>query len=169
MYTACAESTNYVINLKHTYMNQLKRIDGSVIMEFDGELRHQNLRGANLRGADLRWANLSRADLSRANLREADLRSADLIGANLIGADLRGADLRGADLRGAVKVPMFCKWPHGITDGLVHIGCEKRSVEDWDKFFASDDVIKTPRDTPEFKQIRAVYEAYKAYLNVINS
>ena len=145
-------------------MNQLKRIDGSVIMEFDGELRHQNLRGANLRGADLRWANLSRADLSRANLREADLRSADLIGANLIGADLRGADLRGA-----VKVPMFCKWPHGITDGLVHIGCEKRSVEDWDKFFASDDVIKTPRDTPDFKQIRAVYEAYKAYLNVINS
>jgi len=110
-------------------MNQLKRIDGSVIMEFDGELRHQNLRGA----------------------------------------DLRGADLRGADLRGAVKVPMFCKWPHGITDGLVHIGCEKRSVEDWDKFFASNDVIKTPRDTPDFKQIRAVYEAYKAYLNVINS
>ena len=145
-------------------MNHLKRIDGSVIMNFDGELRHQNLRGANLRGADLRWANLSRADLSRANLREADLRSADLIGANLIGADLRGADLSEA-----IKVPMHCRWAHGITDGLVHIGCEKRSVEDWDKFFASDDVIKTPRDTPDFKQIRAVYEAYKAYLNVINS
>jgi len=170
-------------------MNQIKRIDGSVIMEFDGELHKQNLSRADLSGADLRGAYLSgaylsRADLSRAYLTGADLTGADLSRADLSGADLRGAYLtgadlsradlsgaylRGADLSGAIKIPMYCKWSHGITDGLVHIGCEKRSVEEWGKFFASDDVIQTPRNTQDFKQIRAVYEAYKAYLNVINS
>jgi hypothetical protein len=58
---------------------------------------------------------------------------------------------------------------HGITSGnLIHIGCEKRTIEDWDIFFASDDVISTPRNTPKFKQIEAVYNAYKAYLQTLN-
>ena len=87
---------------------------------------------------------------------------------NLSRANLYGADLHGANLSGAVKIPITCKWGHGITDGLIHIGCEKRSIEDWDKFFASDEVITTERNTPEFKQIQAVYEAYKAYLNFLN-
>ena len=65
-------------------------------------------------------------------------------------------------------MPITCKWSHGITGGLIHIGCEKRSIEDWDKFFASDEVITTERNTSEFKQIQAVYEAYKAYLNFLN-
>ena len=59
---------------------------------------------------------------------------------------------------------MYCKWSHGMTDGLVHIGCEKRSVEEWEDFFASDDVIQTQRNTDEFKQIHAIFNAYKAYL-----
>jgi len=101
----------------------------------------------------------SRADLSGANLRDA----------NLIGADLSRANLSDANLIGAFKVPMYCKWTHGITDGLVHIGCEKRSVEEWDKFFATDAVITTQRNTQEFKQIHAIFNAYKAYLQTLNS
>lgn len=89
---------------------------------------------------------------------------ANLRGANLSSANLSSANLRGADLRGAIKVPMYCKWTHGITDGLIHIGCEKRSVEEWDEFFASDNVIQTQRNTDEFKQIQAIFNAYKAYL-----
>ena len=112
----------------------------------------------NLSGANLSWANLSGANLSWANLSRADLS----------GADLSWANLSRANLYGAVKIPITCKWGHGITDGLIHIGCEKRSIEDWDKFFASDEVITTERNTPEFKQIQAVYEAYKAYLNFLN-
>ncbi len=119
---------------------------------------------ANLSRADLSDANLSDANLSRADLSDAYLSDAYLIGANLIGADLRGANLRGA-----IKVPMFCKWTHGITDGLIHIGCEKRSLKEWDKFFASDAVITTQRDTQEFKQIHAIFNAYKAYLETLNN
>ena len=101
---------------------------------------------------------------NRADLRGADLRGADLSGAYLSGADLSGAYLNRADLRGAIKVPMYCKWTHGITDGMVRIGCEKRTIEEWDKFFASDKIIQTERNTEGFKQIQAVYNAYKAYL-----
>ena len=107
---------------------------------------------------NLYGANLSGANLSRANL----------YGANLSGANLSGANLYGANLSGVIKMPITCKWSHGITGGLIHIGCEKRSIEDWDKFFASDEVITTERNTSEFKQIQAVYEAYKAYLNFLN-
>jgi hypothetical protein len=138
-----------------------------------------NLIDANLRDANLSRADLSRADLSCADLRGADLRGADLRGADLSRADLRGADLRGADLSCAdlscadlscaIKVPMHCKWTHGITDGMIHIGCEKRSVEEWGKFFASDAVITTHRNTQEFKQIHAIFNAYKSYIQTLNS
>ncbi len=124
--------------------------------------------GANLSGAYLSDADLSGADLRGAYLSDADLSGANLRGADLSGANLRGAYLRGANLRGAVKIPMYCKWTHGITnENLIHIGCEKRTIEEWDKFFASNDIISTERNTPEFKQIQAIYEAYKAYLTFL--
>lgn len=83
---------------------------------------------------------------------------------------LQGANLEGADLQGAIKMPIYCKWSHGITDSnLIQIGCEKKTIEEWDDFFASDEVIETERNTPEFKQIQAVYNAYKAYLTTLNS
>ena len=164
------------------------RFTGETILEIDtligADLRDENLIGAYLRdanlivaylsGAYLCGANLSGANLRDAYLRGADLRDADLIGADLSGAylsdaDLLGADLSGADLSGAIKVPMYCKWTHGITDNnLIHIGCEKRTIKEWDEFFASDEELTTERGTQEFKQIHAVYEAYKAYLTILN-
>ena len=64
---------------------------------------------------------------------------------------------------------MYCKWTHGITEGMVHIGCKKRTIEEWDKFFSGNDIIQTERNTEQFKQIQAVYEAYKAYINFLNN
>jgi hypothetical protein len=104
-----------------------------------------------------------------ANLIGACLRGADLSGADLSSADLRGTDLRGTELEECIKIPMYCRWSHGVTDGMIHIGCEKRTIEEWDKFFASDKVLQTPRGTEEFKQIEAVYLAYKAYLQHLNT
>ena len=154
---------------------EIKNIYGHVIKTIEGDnLQKADLQGADLTGADLRGADLTGADLRRADLREADLRGADLRGADFRGArlqwarlqvaDLRGADLRGADLRGA-RMPMYCKWTHSIIDGKIQIGCEIKSIEDWDAFFASDQRLSTPRGTAEFKQIEAVYLAYRAYLN----
>ena len=124
---------------------------------------------ADLRDEDLRDADLRDADLRDADLRDADLRDADLNGANLRYANLNGANLSYANLNGAIKMPMYCKWTHGITDGMIHIGCEKRTIEQWDEFFASDEIIETKRNTDEFKQIQAVYNAYKAYLLTFKS
>lgn len=82
--------------------------------------------------------------------------------ANLEGANLRNADLEGANLEGA-NLPIFCKWGLSIIDDKIQIGCEERTIKEWDKFFASDEVIETERNTEDFKRIEAVYLAYKAY------
>jgi hypothetical protein len=167
------------------------RFTGSVIFTYEKEnatIKEAVLKalkeGANLRGADLygddledanlRGANLYGADLRVANLRDADLRGANLEGADLYGADLRGADLYGADLRGAKNkeqafIPMFCKWSHAIIGDKIKIGCKEKTIEEWDLFFASDETYETERNTEDFKQIQAVYLAYKAYLTHLKS
>ena len=141
-------------------------------------LEGANLEGANLEGADLRGANLEGANLLRANLLRADLGEANLLRANLEGADLRGANLevanlRGADLRGAknkefATLPQFCKWPHGIKGVFIKIGCKQKTIADWETFFASDLEFDTKRGTEDFKQIQAVFESYKAYMNFLS-
>ena len=79
-----------------------------------------------------------------ADLRSANLRSANLRGADLSGADLRGADLSGADLSGGKKVRSlrvfaglyeYQIWACVLEDGSawVRMGCQFRSVEEWDK------------------------------------
>jgi hypothetical protein len=111
--------------------------------------------------------------LSSANLRLADLRSANLRSANLHSANLRSANLYSADLRSAENkdtayLPIFCKWDHSIIGDKIQIGCKVKTIEDWDSFFASNEVYSTERNTEDFKQIQAVYEAYKAYLTFLN-
>ena len=137
------------------------RYTGNVIFTYEGA----NLENANLRCVNLEGANLEGANLENVNLEGANLRCVNLEGANLEGANLEGANLEGANLEGANKVPIYCTWSHGITNGnLIHIGCEKRTIKEWDKFFESNETLSTERNTPEFKQIQAVYLAYKAYL-----
>jgi uncharacterized protein YjbI with pentapeptide repeats len=131
-------------------------------------LEGANLRGANLEGAYLEGAYLGGAYLEGAYLRGAYLEGAYLEGAYLRGAYLEGAYLEGANLRGAVKIPIYCKWSVGITDGKIHIGCEKRTIEEWDVFFTGAEELSTKRGTPEFKQIEATYLAYKAYYQHLN-
>ena len=150
---------------------QIKSVLGKVLFEYEKEnntikktLERAIVESADLRFADLRFANLRSANLRSANLESADLRFADLRFADLRFANLRSANLRSANhLDKASYVPMFCKWSFGFTKGLIQIGCESKSIEDWDMFFKSKNVIETERDTPEFKQIEAVYKGLKAY------
>ena len=130
--------------------------------------------GADLCEANLCEANLCGADLCEADLCGANLREADLCGANLRGADLCEANLCGANLCGAKNkelayIPIHCKWSHAIIRDKIKIGCKENTIEGWDLFFASDEVYSTQRGTEEFKQIQAVYEAYKAYLTFLKS
>ncbi len=146
-------------------------------------LSNANLSSADLRNADLRNANLSNSDLSNANLRNANLSSADLRNANLRNANLSNSDLSKSDLRNSdlsnanlsnaenketAYLPIFCKWTNSIIGNKIQIGCKVKTIEEWDVFFASKKVYSTKRNTEDFKQIQATYEAYKAYLTFLN-
>ena len=142
------------------------------------DLRYADLRYAYLSSAYLSSANLRYADLSSADLRYANLRYADLPYANLSSADLRYADLSSTDLSSAnlslaenkdtAYLPIFCKWNHSIIGNKIQIGCKEKTIEEWDSFFASNEVYLTERNTEDFKQIQAIYESYKAYLTFLN-
>ena len=137
------------------------------------DLRDADLLGANLRGADLLRANLWNADLRDANLRSANLRGADLRSADLKSADLKNANLRNADLENAnlynaknvemARTPLYSKWPITFHGDKIKIGCEEKTIEEWDKWFASGKEFETKRGTEDFKRIEAHYKAYRAY------
>jgi uncharacterized protein YjbI with pentapeptide repeats len=141
----------------------------------DANLRGANLRGADLVDANLRGANLVDANLRGANLRGADLRDANLVDANLRGADLRGANLVDANLRGATNkelayFPIYCKWSHSIKGDKIQIGCKEKTIKEWVNFFEnSTEIYSTERKTQDFKQIKAVFYSYKAYLELLNN
>jgi len=139
-------------------------LDGSIL---DGAiLDGARLVGARLVGASLVGARLVGARLDGAILDGASLDGAILDGASLVGASLVGASLVGARLVGA-RLPIYCQWPvtHTVApDLLVHIGCKSKSVVDWDAWFSGSDEYDTPRDSDDFRRIRASYLAVRAYL-----
>jgi len=69
----------------------------------------------------------------------------------------------GGEWRGNKSSPIRCKH-HIMTDenGLITIGCEARTIKEWDEFFASDEVLETPRDTEAFRLIERAYQAARA-------
>jgi hypothetical protein len=115
--------------------------------------------------AHVKWVNNKTGGVC-ADLENANLKGAYLEGANLEGANLEGADLELAYLKNA-NLPIFCKWAFSVIDGKIQIGCKTKSIEEWETFFNSEEVYSTPRNTPEFKQIKAVYLAHKAYLEAL--
>ena len=122
-----------------------------------------NLRGANLRGANLRGANLY-----NANLRGANLEYANLEYANLEYANLEYANLYNAKNKETAILPIFCKRSYGIKGDLIKIGCVEKTIEQWDLWFDSEEEYSTSRNTKDFKQIQAVYNALKAYYLTLN-
>lgn len=59
-----------------------------------------------------------------------------------------------------------CKWVYGQdTDGNIIIGCERKTIEEWEEWFAGDEEFSTPRNTPEFRKIQACFEATKTFVN----
>ena len=96
-----------------------------------------------------------RADLSDANLRNAKLRNADLRNANLSDADLDKI---------VIQLPNICKWYliyNEYNDSKLEIGCKSKTIKEWSKWFKSDDIYDTPRNTNEFKLIKLAFETIK--------
>jgi uncharacterized protein YjbI with pentapeptide repeats len=157
------------VNLSGAYLSgaYLSGADLSGADLSGADLSRAGLSGAYLSGAYLSGADLSGADLSGAYLSGADLSRAGLSRADLSGAYLSGAGLSRADLSGAYLQP-FCKWRTSIIDDKIKIGCKIMTIEEWESFFNSSEEFETNRNTPDFKQIQAVYESYKVYINFLN-
>ena len=135
---------------------------------YDANLINANLRNANLINANLRNANLYNANLRNANLENANLEYANLINANLYNANLINANLKNAKNKETAILPIFCKHSYGIKGDLIKIGCVEKTIEQWDVWFDSEEEYLTSRNTKDFKQIQAVYNALKAYYLTLN-
>ena len=135
----------------------------------NANLRNVNLRNANLEGANLEYANLEDVNLRNANLKNANLEYANLRNVNLEDVNLRNANLEGAENKETAILPIFCKWSYGIKGDLIKIGCKEKTTEQWDLWFDSEEEeYSTSRNTKDFKQIQAVYNALKAYYLTLN-
>jgi hypothetical protein len=132
---------------------------------YNAYLENANLRNANLENANLYNANLYNANLENANIENANIENANLYNANLENANLENANLENAKNKETATIPMFCKWSHGIKGDKIIIGCKEKTIIEWEKFFSSEEEYSTKRGTEEFKQIQAIFEAYKSYLN----
>jgi hypothetical protein len=143
----------------------LSRADLSGANLSRADLSRADLSGANLSRADLSGANLSRADLSGANLSWTNLIEANLSGANLSWTNLSWTNLIEANLSGA-KLPIWCRWivSFRLDPLVVSIGCETRSINEWDAWFSGSEEFDTPRSDERFVRIRANYLAMRAYL-----
>ena len=130
---------------------QIKSIFGSLLFEYECE------------------ENSIKKTLEKAIKENADLSSADLRYANLRSADLSSANLRYAENKEEAYIPQFCKWTHSIKGDKIQIGCKEKTIKEWQDFFSSKEEYSTKRGTVEFKQIQAIFESYKAYLNHLNS
>ena len=131
-------------------------------------LEYANLYNADLINANLINANLINANLENANLENANLENANLINANLYNANLINANLYNAKNKETAILPIFCKWSYGIKGDLIKIGCVEKTIEQWDLWFDSEEEYSISRNTKDFKQIQAVYNALKAYYLTLN-
>ena len=81
---------------------------------------------------------------------------------------LKIANLKNAKNKETAILPIFCKWSYGIKGDLIKIGCVEKTIEQWDLWFDSEEGYSTSRNTKDFKQIQAVYNALKAYYLTLN-
>ena len=138
---------------------EIKSVFGKVLfaLEKENNTIKETLEQAIKENANLRNVNLENANLENANLEYANLRN----------ANLEYASLRNANLENAI-LPIFCKHSYGIKGNLIVIGCKQKTLEEWDVWFDSEEEYSTSRNTDDFKQIQAVYNALKAYYLTLN-
>lgn len=139
---------------------QIKTIYGKILFEYEKE--------NNTVKDTLEEAVKNNSDISDAILINADLSYANLYNANLRNAALSGANLRNVKNKELANLPIFCKWSFSIKGDLINIGCKSKTIKDWGIWFDSKEEYETQRNTEEFKQIQAVYNALKTYLETLN-
>ena len=149
---------------------EINSVFGKVLfaLEKENNTIKDTLEQAIKEDANLEDTNLRNANLGNANLEDANLYNANLRNANLINANLEDANLEDAKNKETAILPIFCKWSYGIKGDLIVISCKEKTIEQWDLWFDSEEEYSTRRDTEDFKQIQAIYNALKSYYLTLN-
>ena len=149
---------------------EIKSVFGKVLfaLEKENNTIKETLEEAVRNNVNLKNANLENANLENANLKNANLEYANLENANLVNANLENANLENVKNKETAILPIFCKRNYGIKGDLIKIGCVEKTIEQWDLWFDSEEEYSTSRNTKDFKQIQAVYNALKAYYLTLN-
>ena len=63
----------------------------------------------------------------------------------------------------ALQTIRFKYFPKLGSDKYISIGCQTKTREEWDAWFAGDEIFSTPRGTETFDLIEANYKAFIAY------
>ena len=129
---------------------QIKSVSGKVLFELEKE------------------NNTIKETLEQAVKENANLEYTNLIYANLNDLNLNDANIYDAKNKENAILPIFCKWSYGIKGDLIVIGCEQKTIEEWDIWFNSNEEYSTSRNTDDFKQIEAVYNSLKSYYLTLN-
>ena len=85
-----------------------------------------------------------------------------LVKAVIQGVDLRGAYLQGVDLQGA-NLPIYCKYDVCIVENKIKIGCEIKSLKEWNDVFKRTEFQGEEKGNIDSERIHANYKAIKAY------
>ena len=129
-----------------------------------GEFRGGQFRGGQFRGGQFRGGQFRGGQFRGGEFRGGYFLGGEFRGGYFLGGEFRGGEFRGGEFRGGVMMPL-CRWVYGFTaEGKIKIGCEVKTIEEWESFFASTETKTTPRGTIAFKKIQASFKAAKAYL-----
>ncbi len=75
---------------------------------------------------------------------------------------------RGSLKKAHIRHQRFKYSPALRADNSIIIGCQTKTREQWDAWFAGDEEFETPRNSEEFKLIEANYIGFIAYAEQLN-
>ena len=82
-------------------------------------------------------------------------------------------DVRGCQSVKAIKINLYTKWQFLInrdTD-IISIGCESKTISEWERFFANKETIELPADDRNYKKLASAFKvavAMREHLILMN-
>jgi uncharacterized protein YjbI with pentapeptide repeats len=121
--------------------------------------------GGNFLGGDFLGGNFLGGNFLGGNFLGGNFRGGNFFGGDFLGGNFFGGDFFGGDFLGGLMIP-HCKWVYGQDcDGKIIIGCKRKTIQEWEEWFAGTEEFDSKRGSEDFKKIQACFEATKTFMN----